>query len=95
MIPYTPFRIALLLTATGVSLAFLLRNLYPVITTSTNLSARLLVVIVGVLQVALSLGLWFGFMASGGGKFNNGAGSTLPLPGGAGDDEPVLAQLFR
>lgn len=95
LIPYTPLRVLLALGGTGVSLAFILRNLYPVISTSPNVSSRLLILVVGVLHLALSLGLWFGFMASGGGKFSPPTtGGGLPVGDGTGEVVEAALRLL-
>lgn len=96
LIPYTPLRVALIFLATLLSLTFLVRNLFPIITAAPNVSARLLIVVVAVLHLALSLGLWFGFIATGGGSFNKEKDSTPSVP--EGDDttaEGLVGSLAR
>lgn len=80
LIPYPPLRALFALLATSISLCFLLRNLYPIIISSTNVSAKLLVVVVAVLHLGVCLALWFGFMAAGGGRFNGGTGGAGTVP---------------
>lgn len=77
---------------TGLSLAFLVRNLYPVLSQAPNVSARALVPVVGILHLGLGIALWWGFMAGGGGAISNPGGvdpgTLVPGIGGAvGDDE--------
>lgn len=92
LIPVPLLRFALTFVGTGLSLAFLVRNLYPVLANAPNVSARALVPVIAVLHLGLGLALWWGFMAGGGGAISNegGAGPLvpgLPVGGGLGDEE--------
>jgi hypothetical protein len=71
LVPYTPLRLFLALGGTGLSLTFLLRNLYPVLATSTKSSAKLLIVVVTGLHLVLGMVMWFAFMADGTGALSN------------------------
>ncbi|SCV73943.1 BQ2448_6373 [Microbotryum intermedium] len=99
LIPYSPLRAVLVLIATALSGAFLLHNLYPVITTAPNVSSRVLLIVIAVLHLVLAIAMWVGFLAGGrgvlhtpqvpsipgtGGEKTPSAGSDLPRPGGDG-----------
>ncbi|SGY19341.1 BQ5605_C014g07622 [Microbotryum silenes-dioicae] len=105
LIPYSPLRAVLVLIATALSGAFLLRNLYPVITTAPNVSSRALLIVIAVLHLVLAIAMWVGFLAGGrgvlhtpqvpsipgtGGGKTPTTGSDLPAPGGDG----VAARLL-
>ncbi|POY70872.1 hypothetical protein BMF94_6049 [Rhodotorula taiwanensis] len=70
LIPVSPLRITLALAATALSLAFLMRNLYPILAMAPNGSARLLVLVAAVLHLVFAAALWFGFMAGGTGALD-------------------------
>lgn len=82
-------RLVLVFGGTGLSLAFLLRNIYPVLATSPNASARLLIVAVAALHLAFGIGLWWGFMAGGSGALDK---DTPVVPGE--DVEALMRRLF-
>ena len=87
---------ALATLSTFVSGYFLLRNLYPILVTAPNVSARLLLPVVGALHFALGLGLWFGFLQGGAGVLHpgadDGAGApSLPDMSGAPGADPTGA----
>ncbi|SDA01340.1 BZ3500_MvSof-1268-A1-R1_Chr10-1g02590 [Microbotryum saponariae] len=99
LIPYSPLRAVLVLIATALSGAFLLRNLYPVIATAPNVSSRLLLIVIAILHLVLAIAMWVGFLAGGRGVLHTPqvpsipgtgvgktptAGSDLPAPGGDG-----------
>jgi hypothetical protein len=84
LIPIAPLRLFLSFAATLLSAFFLIRNLYPVLATAPNVSARLLVVVIGVLHLALGMGLWWGFLAGGSGVLHSGAGGLGEAIGGGG-----------
>ncbi|KAI5479956.1 Yip1 domain family [Pseudohyphozyma bogoriensis] len=63
-VPPIPF--LLLALSTLLSAAFLLRNLYPVISLSSNTSSKLLIPVIAGLHLIMGLALWWGFMAGGG-----------------------------
>lgn len=68
LIPFSLFQVVLVMSATALSLYFLLRNLYPIISSSANTSAKLLVLVVAGLHLVLGLALWWGFLAGGNGN---------------------------
>ncbi|GAA5825357.1 hypothetical protein JCM11251_006949 [Rhodosporidiobolus azoricus] len=70
LVPSSLFRLALAFLGTILSLFFLLRNLYPILANAPNVSARLLVVVIAVLHLAMAMVLWFGFLAGGTGAFD-------------------------
>ncbi|GAA5874504.1 hypothetical protein JCM1840_000799 [Sporobolomyces johnsonii] len=70
LIPLAPLRLFLAFAGTLLSLAFLLRNLYPILASAPNVSARLLVVVIAVLHLIMAVALWWGFMAGGTGAFD-------------------------
>ncbi|GAA5872768.1 hypothetical protein JCM8547_006337 [Rhodosporidiobolus lusitaniae] len=70
LIPSTLFQTVIAFAGTLMSLAFLLRNLYPILANAPNVSARLLLVVVTVLHLVLAIALWWGFMAGGTGAFD-------------------------
>ena len=106
LIPFSLFQVALVLSATALSLFFLLRNLYPIISSSANTSAKLLVLVVAGLHLVLGMALWWGFLAGGNGNVGKdvehvGVGKGLPSMGGAKpstvageDDTNLLRWLF-
>merc|ERR1711939_47528 len=65
LIPLTPLRLALVAVGTAISLAFLILNVYPVLSLSPNKSAHLLLVAAAVLHLALALTLYVGFFKGG------------------------------
>lgn len=77
LLPFTTLRIFLSFAATALSLFFLTRNLYPVISNAPNVSARLLIVAIAGLHLIMGMALWWGFLAGG-----KGALHTPTLPGG-------------
>lgn len=52
--------------AFGISCLFLSRNLYPIITSSENKSAQILLGLVVLLHAVFCLILWFGYLGIGG-----------------------------
>lgn len=70
LIPVSPLRMALAFAATVLSLAFLIRNLYPILSTAPNGSGRLLVIVAVVFHLVFVAALWFGFMAGGTGALD-------------------------
>ncbi|GAA5900474.1 hypothetical protein JCM5296_001557 [Sporobolomyces johnsonii] len=70
LIPLAPLRLFLAFAGTLLSLAFLLRNLYPILASAPNVSARLLVIVIAVLHLIMAVALWWGFMAGGTGAFD-------------------------
>ncbi|GAA6037417.1 hypothetical protein JCM8097_008560 [Rhodosporidiobolus ruineniae] len=70
LVPSSLFRLFLAFAGTLLSLAFLLRNLYPILANAPNVSARLLVVVIAVLHLVLAIALWWGFLAGGSGAFD-------------------------
>ncbi|KAL8291756.1 hypothetical protein RQP46_002014 [Phenoliferia psychrophenolica] len=106
LIPFSLFQVALVLSATALSLFFLLRNLYPIISSSANTSAKLLVIVVAGLHLVLGMALWWGFLAGGNGNVgkdveHGGLGKGLPSMGAkpsldAGGDvaDTILRWLF-
>ncbi|GAA5956131.1 hypothetical protein JCM21900_002604 [Sporobolomyces salmonicolor] len=70
LIPIAPLRLFLAFAGTLLSLGFLLRNLYPILASAPNVSARLLVVVIAVLHLVMAVALWWGFMAGGTGAFD-------------------------
>ncbi|GAA5932171.1 hypothetical protein JCM1841_001216 [Sporobolomyces salmonicolor] len=70
LIPLAPLRLFLTCAGTLLSLGFLLRNLYPILASAPNVSARLLVVVIAVLHLVMAVALWWGFMAGGTGAFD-------------------------
>ncbi|GAA5839787.1 hypothetical protein JCM5353_003763 [Sporobolomyces roseus] len=80
LIPSTTARLFFVFVGTVVSLFFLLRNLYPILANAPNVSARLLVVIVGFLHLILAVALYWGFLVGGTGNLNGGE----KVPGGGG-----------
>ncbi|GAA5991584.1 hypothetical protein JCM11641_004013 [Rhodosporidiobolus odoratus] len=70
LIPSSMFRLFIAFAGTVLSLAFLLRNLYPILATAPNVSARLLVIVIAVFHLILAVALWWGFMAGGSGAFD-------------------------
>lgn len=80
LIPSTTARLFFVFVGTIVSLFFLLRNLYPILANAPNVSARLLVVIVGFLHLVLAVALYWGFLVGGTGNLNGGE----KVPGGGG-----------
>ncbi|BGP56866.1 hypothetical protein JCM8202_002924 [Rhodotorula sphaerocarpa] len=97
LIPFSPLRIALALAATVLSFAFLARNLYPILSTAPNVSARLLIVIAAVLHVVFAAALWFGFMAGGTGALDGKELRDLPgsIGNGLGDGAAGKALRWR
>ncbi|GAA6017219.1 hypothetical protein JCM10207_002574 [Rhodosporidiobolus poonsookiae] len=84
LLPFTTLRLALSFAGTALSLFFLLRNLYPTLSSAPNVSARLLVVVVAVLHLVFAIALWWGFLAGGTGNLD---GRDLKdAVGGIGDD---------
>ncbi|BGP18212.1 hypothetical protein JCM10213_007840 [Rhodosporidiobolus nylandii] len=70
LVPSSLFRLFIAFVGTVLSLAFLLRNLYPILANAPNVSARLLVIVITVLHLVLAVALWWGFMAGGSGAFD-------------------------
>ncbi|GAA5860631.1 hypothetical protein JCM3774_006234 [Rhodotorula dairenensis] len=93
LIPVSPLRMALAFAATVLSLAFLVRNLYPILSTAPNGSGRLLVIVAVVFHLLFAAALWFGFMAGGTGALDGkelkDVAGTIGggLAGGEGGDE--------
>ncbi|KDE08191.1 hypothetical protein MVLG_01670 [Microbotryum lychnidis-dioicae p1A1 Lamole] len=82
LIPYSPLRAVLVLIATALSGAFLLRNLYPVITTAPNVSSRALLIVIAVLHLVLAIAMWVGFLAGGRGVLHTPQVPSIPGTGG-------------
>ena len=61
---------AIAFAATVLSLTFLVRNLYPILSTAPNGSGRLLVIVAVVFHLVFAAALWFGFMAGGTGALD-------------------------
>ncbi|KAK4050181.1 hypothetical protein OIO90_005163 [Microbotryomycetes sp. JL221] len=93
LLPVSILRLALVFGATAISLFFLIRNLYPVISNAPNVSSRLLLVVIVVVHLITSLALYWAFLASGSGALHSGnpdLGLEKPTPGGGGDmDDPA------
>ncbi|GAA5971506.1 hypothetical protein JCM8115_002785 [Rhodotorula mucilaginosa] len=70
LIPVSPLRMAIAFAATVLSLTFLVRNLYPILSTAPNGSGRLLVIVAVVFHLVFAAALWFGFMAGGTGALD-------------------------
>ncbi|BGP01809.1 hypothetical protein RTG_01797 [Rhodotorula toruloides ATCC 204091] len=70
LIPIAPLRLFLAFLGTLLSLFFLTRNLYPILSNAPNVSARLLIVVATVLHLIFAVALWWGFMAGGSGAFD-------------------------
>lgn len=93
LLPFGPLRLFLAFAATSLSLFFLLRNLYPVLSTAPNVSARLLVLVIAGLHLIMGMALWWSFLAGGTGALHTpdvgggvGGGVKPPLGGGEMDD---------
>ncbi|GJN92862.1 hypothetical protein Rhopal_005902-T1 [Rhodotorula paludigena] len=71
LIPVGPLRLAVAFAATLLSLAFLVRNLYPILSNAPNVSARLLVVIAAFLHLIFAVILWVAFMKGGTGALDH------------------------
>ncbi|ORY76895.1 hypothetical protein BCR35DRAFT_305647 [Leucosporidium creatinivorum] len=100
LLPFAPLRLFLSFAATGLSLFFLTRNLYPVITTAPNVSARLLIVGVAALHLIMGMALWWGFLAGGKGALHTptlGSGDGAGAGAGTGGemDDPAGDALRR
>ncbi|KAK4705173.1 protein YIPF1/2, partial [Phenoliferia sp. Uapishka_3] len=94
LIPFSLFQVVLVLFAAALSLFFLIKNLYPIINSSANTSAKLLLVFVAVLHLIMSLALWWGFLAGGSGNLgkdvtDGGLSKGLPPVLGGGADVPI------
>lgn len=83
LVPFAPLRLFLAFAGTGLSLFFLLRNLYPVLASAPNVSARLLIVVIAVLHLIMGIALYWGFLLGGAGMLHSGTGGNS----GGGDDE--------
>ncbi|KAM0751668.1 Yip1-domain-containing protein [Meredithblackwellia eburnea MCA 4105] len=92
LIPVGILQAALVITATSLSLWFLLRNLYPIISSSQNTSAKLLVIVIAVLHLGMGLALWLGFMVGGSGVVGKDSKGKLPpvLGGDVGETPPTF-----
>jgi len=84
-------RLLFVFLGTLVSLFFLVRNLYPILANAPNVSARLLVVIVGFLHLVLAVVLYWSFLEGGSGNLNADKG----LPGGGSDGGVVGSEKFK
>ncbi|GAA5937712.1 Yip5p [Sporobolomyces koalae] len=98
LIPSTTARLFFVFVGTVLSLFFLVRNLYPILANAPNVSARLLVVIVGFLHLVLAVVLYWSFLEGGSGNLNadKGIGAGVPpTPSdGAGGVEGDTMRLF-
>ncbi|OTB00063.1 hypothetical protein M426DRAFT_324566 [Hypoxylon sp. CI-4A] len=73
----------------GLSVAFLLRNLYPVLSATDRQTSKILLVLVVVLHAGLSLAIKILFFAAGSPVSGGTEGDTPPAAGGGGGDEPA------
>ncbi|GAA6050593.1 hypothetical protein JCM3770_001478 [Rhodotorula araucariae] len=71
LIPLTYVPATLALLGTLLSLFFLVRNLYPILATAPNVSARILIVVIAVLHLVYAIAVWWGFMKGGRGALVN------------------------
>ncbi|GAA6064480.1 hypothetical protein JCM10212_000360 [Sporobolomyces blumeae] len=102
LIPSTTARLLFIFVGTCVSLAFLVRNLYPVLAHAPNVSSRLVVVFVAAVHLVLAVALWWGFFVGGVGNLSNdkptsGTGGGVGAGAGgveAGGDADVMRYLF-
>ncbi|GAA5881187.1 hypothetical protein JCM16303_004835 [Sporobolomyces ruberrimus] len=85
LIPSTTARLLFVFLGTLVSLFFLIRNLYPILSNAPNVSARLLVVIVGFLHLVLAIVLYWSFLEGGSGNLNADKGVPGGVGGGSGN----------
>ncbi|TNY18113.1 hypothetical protein DMC30DRAFT_73439 [Rhodotorula diobovata] len=53
------------LVGTLLSLSFLVRNLYPILATAPNVSARILIVVLAALHLVFAVAVWWGFLKGG------------------------------
>lgn len=87
LIPFGPLQLLLVVGGAALSLAFIIRNLYPIIATSQNTSAKLLIVFIGALHLIMGMALWWGFLAGGSGAIqqppsgDGGYENTDPVDG--------------
>ncbi|GAA5907626.1 hypothetical protein JCM8208_000021 [Rhodotorula glutinis] len=65
LIPVSFVSGAFALVGTLLSLLFLVRNLYPILATAPNVSARILIVVVAVLHLVYAVAVWWGFVRGG------------------------------
>lgn len=65
LIPVSFVSGAFALVGTLLSLFFLVRNLYPILATAPNVSARILIVVVAVLHLVYAVAVWWGFVRGG------------------------------
>lgn len=65
LIPVSFVSGAFALVGTLLSLFFLVRNLYPILATAPNVSARILIVVVAALHLVYAVAVWWGFVRGG------------------------------
>lgn len=93
MVPISLFQLVVVFAGAGLSLAFLLRNLYPTISTADNASARLLAVAIGAVHLVFAIALWWGFLAGGTGAIKNDNTSSSPSIPDSGSPEGAALLL--